>query len=92
MSLRAYKIKKITLNKYATLNVGQDEEAMRYLESYGSTESSQDNLTGIFIDKDQAKDALKQARSDKASKETIEILKQVIKDCGDNDFVEYKCF
>jgi hypothetical protein len=91
MSVRAYKKIKVEYKKEPTFNCWHDEEIM--------DSAILDNYTGesgdITIERKHAEELLKEAKKREKSEERdnlIDTLKQIIKDCEGDDYVEYYCF
>ena len=86
MSVRAYKIKKIEYEDSPTFNLSHNENVIRGLNLY---DQLNDNGGGVIcIEKEEAESALKKIKG-KANKD---IIKAILKDIGDDDYVEYSCF
>lgn len=99
MSVRAYKIKKIDTVESPTFNLWQDQFIKDHLVDFEQLNS---DCCGIIeIRADDAKILLKEIKKgdhnqyfkenkDEDKKDTIEIIKQIIKD-ADDDYVDYYC-
>ena len=86
MSIRAYKIKKIELEKEPTFNLwreGADE--VLSLVDYGNLI---DGGGYIYFDKGLINDELKEKHTPEAKR----ILKDILKDIGEEWGVEYSCY
>lgn len=85
MSVRAYKIEEIKRADSPTFNVGYDNKIVDLASQNGLTDGG--GMLGY--EKEDIEDALKNWKVNKLQKE---ILEQMLKDCGDDNYVEYFCF
>ena len=91
MSVRAYKITQMEYEDTPTFNLWRNEKLMRLLDQYIS-----DNFGGggyLEFCQEDLEEALKEAEETKESKETCDLLKQMIKDAKKSEgWVKYWCF
>jgi len=98
MSVRAYKIIKKELEKNPTFNCWNNGHIV---DLAGNNEQYSDGGV-LYFEKEYIEEILSDwlendkngeiIDSDVNNKDSITILKNIIKDCGDNDYVEYECY
>ena len=93
MSVRAYKVKKIELEKDETFNLWHDNEVMGYISDYLYSQMNEDGCGIVWLDNNDAKQALKRAKKENAAKDTLETLDQIVKDTANDDGgCYYSCY
>lgn len=96
MSVRAYKINKIDFEQKETFNLWHCDSIREWLIGNGCYETMNDDGCGIMdVSRAHIQEVLKDKKEQESlgfDKEDIKILKQMLKDCGENDYVQYYCF
>jgi hypothetical protein len=85
MSVRAYKIIKIHTKKSPTFNCWENDDVFDLANADSYNEGGL-----LYFDKPTITRALKDTR--KYSDETISILRQILKEMGRMDYIEYWCY
>lgn len=99
MSIRAYKTIEINHEKKPTFNVTQDQTIFNLLIVPNLNQMNDDCCGTVEIEKHCIEEILKDIESghteiEKGDDKTdiIAKIKQMIKDCGSNDYVNYYCY
>lgn len=92
MSVRAYKLIKIDHDTAPTFNCWNDEKIMRLFDTDDFTENGGIITTTLKQIQSELDEAEAQKNKTNEDKEYIKTLKQIIKDFGDEDFIQYYCF
>jgi len=97
MSIRAYKLIEIKNAKEVSFNLTHDTTIYDNLIDNSTLDC--DNCGIITLEKEKTKNLLQEIQDgetkvhdDEDEHETIKRLKQIIKDCGNEEYVEYYCY
>lgn len=86
MSVRAYKIEEIKTKDNSTFNCWHDNWVISYANDADTAQSENGGLLSF------QRDTVEQGIEEEKDKEKIKVLKAILKDMADEDYVEYYCY